>query len=100
MRLAGFAGSRGEVAGVLYYSVVKEQKGTFSPSLFLHNTKRLKRNTREKIFYEILKLPLVFADNLLGYAVLFCHSRRAGFLPPGEIMRKQIRSPWLPRSFH
>ena len=97
MRLAGFAGSRGEVTGVLCYSVVKEQKGAFSPSLFLHNTKRLKRNTREKIFYENLKLPFVFADNLLRYAVLCRQFRRAGFLPPGEILRKQIRSPWLPR---
>lgn len=78
--LAGFASSRGEVMGMLCYSVVKEQKRDFSPSLFLHNTKRLKRNALKKIFYEFLKLPLVFADNLLGYAVLFCHSRRAGFL--------------------
>ena len=93
MRLAGFAGSRGEVAGVMYYSVVNEQKGAFSPSLFLHNTKRLKRNTREKIFYEILKLPLVFADNLLGYAVLCRQFRCTGFLFSGEILRKQIRSP-------
>lgn len=83
--------------GMLCYSVFKEQKRDFSPSLFLHNTKRLKRNALKKIFYEFLKLLLVFADNLLGYAVLFCHCRCAGFLFSGEIIRQQIRSPWFPR---
>lgn len=36
--------------GMLCYSVVKEQRRDFSPSLFLHNTKRLKRNALKKIF--------------------------------------------------
>ena len=70
--------------GMLCYSVVQEQRRDFSPSLFLHNTKRLKRNALKKIFYEFLKLPLVFADNLLGYAVLFAIAAVQDFFFPAR----------------